>query len=227
MTKAVVLRAIMTDIALMVAGGVVMYEKVLIACAGLVLLISSVALAGVPCAGTTTVTAVGDGSCTPGAALCPNGDYDQIDVTVTVKDCYGTPLAGQTVTVNANPAGAPFCYCPDGEAAPNELEDSKVVGPTNASGVIVATFEKIGGCGNMEFYATIGTVIAGPSASIYIASPDNTGDCVVNLIDFGNFALAFNGTDPCMDYNCDGAVNLIDFGQFALHFNHSCTNPIP
>jgi hypothetical protein len=205
-----------------------MYEKVLIACAGLVLLISGVALAGVPCAGTTTVSAVGLGSCAPGAAMCPNGDYDQVAVTVTVKDCYGTPLAGQMVTVNANPAGLPFCYCLDGEPAPNDYSDSKVATvPTNASGVVVVNFDKVGGCGNMDFYATIGTVVAGPSVSIYIANPDNTGDCIVNLIDFGNFALAYNGTDPCMDYNCDGFVNLIDFGQFALHYNHTCTSPNP
>jgi hypothetical protein len=206
-----------------------MYEKVLIACAGLVLLISSVALAGVPCAGTTTVTATGNGSCAPGAAMCPNGDYDVVDVTVTVKDCYGTPLAGEMVTVNANPAGTPFCYCADGEPSPNDLSDSKMVGPTNASGVVVAQFDKVGGCGNMEFYATIGTVIAGPSVPIYIANPDNTGDCVANLVDFGNFALVFNQlpADPCMDYNCDGLVDLIDFGQFALHFNHACTVPNP
>lgn len=207
-----------------------MYEKVLIACAGLVLLISGVALAGVPCAGTTTVVATGSGSCAPGAAICPNGDYDIVNVTVTVKDCYGTPLAGQMVTVNATPAGTPFCYCPDGEAAPNDFEDSKIVGPTNASGVTSAVFSKFGGCGDMEFYATIGTVIAGPSVSIYIASPDNDGNCSVGLVDFGNFALAFPAAaphDPCMDYNCSGDVDLVDFGQFALHFNHNCTNPTP
>jgi hypothetical protein len=200
-----------------------MYEKVLIVCAGLVLLISGVALAGVPCAGTTTVSATGNGSCAPGAAMCPNGDYDQIDVTVTVMDCYGTPLAGQMVTVNANPAGTPFCYCADLEPAPNDYSDSKMVGPTNASGVIVATFKKIGGCGNMDFYATIGTVTAGPSASIYVASPDNTGDCVVNLVDFGNFASAYNTTDACSDFNCDGVCNLVDFGNFATHYNHGCS----
>jgi hypothetical protein len=131
------------------------------------------------------------------------------------------------VTVNANPAGAPFGYCLDGEPTPNDYSDSKMVGPTNASGVVVATFKKVCGCGDMDFYATIGTVIAGPSASIYIANPDNTGDCNVNLIDFGNFALVYFGTDPCSDYNCDGIVNLIDFGNFALHYFHNCTSPNP
>jgi hypothetical protein len=45
---------------------------------------------------------------------------------------------------------------------------------------------------------------------------------VLNLVDFGNFAGNFLGTDPCYDYNCDGAVNLIDFGIFAGHFLHAC-----
>ncbi len=202
-----------------------MYEKVLIACAGLVLLISGIALAGDPCAGTTTVSAAGNGSCTPGAAMCPNGDYDQVNVTVTVKDCYGTPLEGQMVTVLAIPAGDPFCYCPDGEPVPNDYSDTKMVGPTDAAGVVVATFDKVGGCGDMEFYATIGIVTAGPSLSIYIANVDNNGNCACNLVDFGNFATYYNiwPTNACMDYNCDDAVNLVDFGNFATHYNHTCS----
>ena len=205
-----------------------MYKKVLIACAGLVLLISGIALAGVPCAGTTTVVATGSHvSCAPDATLCPNGDYHTVDVTVTVKDCYGTPLAGQMVTVNASPPGSPFCYCPDGEPVPHDYSDSKIVGPTGSSGVVVATFDKVGGCGDMVFWATTAGVTAGPSLSIYIASPDNNGDCSVDLIDFGNFALAFTTADPCSDYNCDGLVDLIDFGNFAQHFTHHCTHPNP
>ena len=201
-----------------------MYKKVLTACAGLILLLSGVALAGIPCAGTTSIVATGNSSCAPGAAICPNGDYDQVDVTVTVRDCYGTPLAGENVIVSTID---PFCYCPDGEPAPNDFEDTKMVGPTDVLGQVVATFKKYGGCGNQQFYATIGAVNAGPSVAIYIASPDNNGDCIVDLIDFGNFALVFFGTDPCSDYNCDGIVDLIDFGNFALHFFHSCTFPTP
>jgi hypothetical protein len=71
----------------------------------------------------------------------------------------------------------------------------------------------------------MGTVVAGPSPAIPIASPDNNGDCVVNLIDFGSFAGDFLTTEACNDYNCDGIVNLVDFGAFAGHFLHNCTNP--
>jgi len=206
-----------------------MYKKVLTACAGLVLLITGVALAGVPCAGTTTVVAAGNGAqapdCAPGAVICPNGDYDQVVVTVTVRDCYGTPLAGRMVTVSASPAGPPFCFCPDGEDPPNDYEDTKEVGPTDALGQTQATFAKFGGCGNMSFYATIGTVTAGPSTDVFIASFDIGNDCEVELIDFGEFAKNYYSADPCYDYNCDGEVELIDFGEFAKHYYHSCTNP--
>jgi hypothetical protein len=122
-----------------------------------------------------------------------------------------------------------FCYCPDGEAPPNENEDTKLVGPTNAAGVVTAQFRKYGGCGNQVFYATIGDVTAGPSIPIYIASPDNNNDCQVNLVDFGNFSLMYppNPYDPCGDFNCDGNVNLVDFGTFSLHYTHNCTFPVP
>jgi hypothetical protein len=93
-----------------------MCRRVLIAWAGLILLISGVASAlPIPCAGTTTVVATGNGSCAPDAAMCPNGDLDIVTVTVTVRDCYNYPLPGWMVTVTASPAGPPFFYCPDGE----------------------------------------------------------------------------------------------------------------
>jgi hypothetical protein len=137
------------------------------------------------------------------------------------------------VSANTVSLPDPFCYCPDGEPAPDDNSDTKIVGPTNASGVIVATFDKVGGYGNMEFYATIGTVTAGPSTPIFIANFDNAGggvgigDCKVNLTDFGEFAQDYFGTAPRSDYNCDGSVNLTDFGEFAKHYFHNCTTPNP
>jgi hypothetical protein len=79
----------------------------------------------------------------------------------------------------------------------------------------------------MEFYATTGGVTAGPSVAIFIASFDIGNDCLVELIDFGEFAKAYFSADPCYDYNCDGIVELIDFGEFAKHYFHSCTFPNP
>ncbi len=205
-----------------------MSKMVLTASTAIVLatLLTGIAFAGLPCMGTSTVVATGNGSCAviPGAAFCPNGDMNVITVSVTLRDCYGTPLPGKDVIVWAY-ADDDFCYCPDGEPAPYQLEDTKLVGPTDAAGTVTAEFKKIGGCGDMQFYATVDDIVLGPSNWMSIASPDNTSDCVVNLVDFGNFATNYNGTDPCSDFNCDGTVNLVDFGEFATHYNHDCVTP--
>lgn len=192
-----------------------MYKKVLTACAGFVvlLLVSGMAFAGVPCAGTTTVVASGDNVCAPGAAVCPAGDLHTVNVVVTVRDCYGAPLSGQYVDVS--PAGvvpAVFCFC----------DSVKTVGPTAIDGTVTASYTEFGGCGDLQFYATIGTVIAGPSPAITIGSPDGDGDCDVDLVDFGIFAGNYFSSNSCSDYNCDGIVDLIDFGIFAAHYFHTC-----
>jgi hypothetical protein len=206
-----------------------MSKMVLTACTAVVLvaLLSGMAFAGLPCEGTSTVVATGSGFCAgvPGAALCPNGDYDVITVTVTVRDCYGDVLPGKDVVVWAY-SDDEFCYCPDGEPTPYELEDTKLAGTTDAAGMVTAEFKKIGGCGQMKFYATVEDVVLGPSNWMRIASFDfNPPDCVVNLSDFGEFAKVYFSSDPCGDYNCDGAVNLSDFGEFAKHYFHDCVTP--
>jgi hypothetical protein len=177
------------------------------------LLVSGMAFAGVPCAGTTTVVASGDAVCAPGAAVCPAGDLHTVNVVVTVRDCYGTPLSGLYVDVSpAGVAPAVFCFC----------DSVKTVGPTDVTGTTTAAYDDFGGCGDLQFYATIGTVIAGPSAAITIGSPDGNGDCQVDLVDFGIFASNYFSTDSCSDYNCDGIVDLVDFGIFASHYFHTC-----
>jgi hypothetical protein len=188
-----------------------MYKKVLTACAGFVvlLLVSGMAFAGVPCAGTTTVVASGNDVCAPGAAVCPAGDLHTVNVVVTVRDCYGAPLSGQMVSVFSSTPG--FCCC-----------HPQTAGPTDSLGQTTAGVTDFGGCGDAQFYATIGVVTAGPSVAITIGSPDGNGDCIVNLSDFGIFANNYFTTASCSDYNCDNIVNLSDFGTFANHYFHTC-----
>ncbi len=189
-----------------------MYKKVLTACAGFVvlLLVSGMAFAGVPCAGTTTVTASGDDVCAPGAAVCPQGDLHSVNVLVTVRDCYGAPLSGQMVGVFSTSAG--FCFCTSPVTA----------GPTDALGQATAVVSDFGGCGDVQFYASIGIVTAGPSPAITIGSPDGDGDCDVDLVDFVKFATNYFTAATCSDLNCDGLVDLIDFVIFASHYFHVC-----
>jgi len=191
-----------------------MSNRLVIACtmAAVSLLISGMAFAGVPCSGTTSVVATGDDVCAPGAAVCPQGDLHTVNVTVTVRDCYGTPLAGEMVDVSGSAATGKFCFC----------VTPKTVGPTDALGQATAQFADFGGCGDLQFYATIGTVVAGPSPAITVGSPDGDGDCDVDLVDFGIFASNYFTTSSCSDYNCDGLVDLIDFGIFASHYFHAC-----
>ncbi len=192
-----------------------MFKKLSVACAGITVLMlaTGVAFAGVPCAGTSTVSATGNGDCAPGAAVCPAGDYDVVTVTVTVRDCYGNVLPGLEVEVYPNPALTEFCFCTGYES----FTDT-----TDANGVVSGTFQYFGGCGNLDFYADCEGITLGPSTPINIASYDSNGDCTVNLTDFIAFAAMYLGTDPCGDYNCDGSVNLTDFIKFAAHYLHNC-----
>jgi hypothetical protein len=193
-----------------------MLKRLLIACAGIALL-AGAAYSGVPCAGTSAVSAYGAGDCAPDAAVCPNGDYDIVAVDVNVKDCYGAALGGRTVTVYPDPL-ATHCFCVGYESE---------VGVTDGNGDMSVTFARFGGCGNLAWYAESEGIVLGPSASIYIASYDNNGDCQVNLSDFINFANVYFTADACSDYNCDGIVNLSDFINFANHYFHDCDTPNP
>jgi hypothetical protein len=175
------------------------------------------ASAGIPSASTSTVEAVGEGTptCNPNTAVvCPASDMGWVKITVTVRNIYGDPLPDKLVNCTASVvSGGPFCFCP-GE---DPQSDS-----TDVNGEVVFYYSDFGGCGNLQWIADCDGVVFNPSNTIYIASPDNNGDCIVDLIDFGNFASAYNSADPCCDYNCDGVVDLIDFGTFALHYNHTC-----
>jgi hypothetical protein len=168
--------------------------------------------AGVPCIGTSTVVAEGSGtpSCGLGVAvMCPRGDVGQVLVTVTVRDCYGTPLGDLAVTVTPVNWRGRFCVWPG---------DTVWVGMTNAQGEVAHYCSKWGGCGDIQFSAVCAGVVLGPSQAVRVISPDINGTCVVDAMDFGIFAGRYGTNNSCTDYNCDGTVNAIDFGKFAPHF---------
>jgi len=186
---------------------------------GFVLLLAvppALVAAGVPCTGTSTVVAVGQGTpaCDPNiAVVCPVGDKGMVRFTVTVLDCYGTPLAYKSVTCNAIPASGAFCFCAG--------EDPQV-GTTNISGQVFYVYDNFGGCGGLQFNAVCQGVTLGPSNIVSIRSPDSDGSCSVNSVDLSRFASKYGTGDTCSDYNCDGVVNSIDLSTFALHYGHAC-----
>lgn len=183
----------------------------------MVLLVAGVATAGVPSSNTSTVDRAGQGnpSCNPNTAvICPAGDMGSVLVTVTVRNVYGDVLPGKTVNCQAQVVTGPFCFCPG---------ETPQTGVTDINGQAFFTFNNFGGCGNLQFGADCEGVVFIPSATIYIASPDNDGNCAVNSIDFAGFAAVYGQSGkPCFDYNCDNIINSIDFATFGPHFGHLC-----
>ena len=176
----------------------------------------TVASAGIPSASTSTVVAVGELTppCNPNiAVVCPASDMGRVKITVTVRNIYGDPLPGKVVNCYAIPVTGVFCFCPGVDPQS---------GTTDVDGEVTFYYTDFGGCGDLQWGADCEGVVFTPSNIIYIASPDNDGDCVVGLVDFGNFALAYLTGDPCCDYDCDGIVGLVDFGTFANHYAHAC-----
>ena len=190
-----------------------MRKRLMLTLAGIAatVLLAGGAYAGVPCAGASDVIATPD--C---GAYCPASDMDTVTVTVTVRDCYGTPLPGLTVVVTPMD-DTTHCFCP------GEAPDSCV---TDVTGTCSVTFSDFGGCDGadcgLEFSAVCDGVELGPSNRITTASPDADADCDVDLMDFIYFAGVYLTDDCCADYDCDGDVDLMDFIAFAAHYLHVC-----
>jgi len=199
-----------------------MVKKLLVACVGAAaLLAAGVAMAGVPCASTSTVDVSvlhkTDGTYCPGptdGAFCPvAGDQDTVHIDVVIQDCYGNVLAGRSVSVNV-PTGF-------------RVDDLPAPVDTDGLGEASFTFSYCGGCG----FAQYGVTVDGVSLQgnlIYQASfdnfPEGAPDGVVGLSDFAKFSVDLWASedpgplDPCGDYDCNGAVGLGDFAKFSSHF---------
>ena len=180
------------------------------------LTLAGAAFAGIPSASTSTVERVPQGTaCDPFdiAVVCPASDLGTIMVTVTVRNVYGDPLPGISVTCTATPVTGVFCFCPG---------ENPQSGITDINGQCFFYFTDFGGCGDLQFDAVADGVPLNPSPTIYVASVDTNGDCQVNLTDFIYFAASYQTVDPCCDYNCNGIVDLPDFITFAGHYTHAC-----
>ena len=194
-----------------------MLKKLLIPGMGIVALavLSGIALAGVPCSGTSTVIITeSSGACTNAAAICPKGDLDTIKVVVTVMDCYGSVLVGKTVTVT--PATTGFVF---------KAGETSRVAVTDGAGKVSFGYKCFGGCGNLKFQAVSDGVTLGPSAACYIANLDNaitppTAKC--DGLDLSLFGQNYGKTTfPCGDYNCSGKEDGLDLSVFGQHYGHS------
>jgi len=172
--------------------------------------------AGVPCRGTSTVVAVvqGTAGCNPNTVVvCPAGDKGMVGVTVTAKDCYGTPCANLSVICSGDLATfGSLCFCGNGDAFQT--------GTTDINGQVSYVFDNFGACGDLQFIAEWQGETLGPSNIVWARSP--AVFCDINSVALSRFASKYGTTEPCCDFDCDGAVNAIDLSTFALHFGHTC-----
>ena len=137
---------------------------------------------------------------------CPRGD---ISYTAVLRDAAGVPCANQTLTMVV----APGCA-------------GQICGPftmtavSNAAGVIVFS-PQLGGCcpGPIDFVDVSGVVVG---QAFNLNSPDQNGDCRVNLSDLALFAGVFSsgGITRCTDLTNDGLLNLSDVVTLTTHFGH-------
>jgi hypothetical protein len=180
--------------------------------------LAGLASAGVPDAGLSSSSAAGTGT----LLITPDGTGDTLAsigavVTVTVVDGTGTPIAGYPFQdMYLDDAGtAEISLCQGGSTAD---------GNTNAAGVTTISGGISGGGftqSGLQVY--LAGVAIGEALGINAVSPDNNGDLVVDLADFGEFGEDFGlGYAFRSDYDSDLVTNLGDFGFFGTAFDTNC-----
>jgi hypothetical protein len=177
----------------------------------LVLIMATVAGAGIPDADASSVTLDASGK---GLATCPAGDassYGYISVTALRTDL--TPIQGI-------PSGS-FFFTVVGTGSGN-VSISAFDTETNVSGI--CRFEAQGdgtvAYGSLTVTVQIYTVVLSDSDVLWCNTFDYDDDGDVDPVDFGSFAGQFGGTNENSDFDWDGDVDPVDFGTFAGHFGH-------
>lgn len=190
-----------------------------LAIAGSMILMSGLAIAGVPSETLSSASAAaGCISITPagtGATLASKG----LTVSVTVLDGNGDPIDAYPFSdVWFDDDGTDdISLCQGGSVADANTDAS---GNTTISGAIAGGGATQAG---MNVYLA-GVKLSGPAIAIDVNSPDLNKDLIVNLQDLSLFSADFNsGADPFRsDFSCDGEVNLVDLGQFAAANGQDC-----
>jgi hypothetical protein len=80
---------------------------------------------------------------------------------------------------------------------------------------------RIGGCGYLKFTVHVGSVKAKVD-SVWVTSPDVTGDCAVDGADFATWSGMWSAADPCSDLDLNGTGGeSADYWIFSTHFGAS------
>lgn len=211
-----------------------------------VLAVNGVASAGIinPCVSTWWVE--GTPNAVTGAYplfICPLGDTDSFEdqgwmIVVLVLDITGTGIANVPPTdfyivECGTPTTYPWNDCNLGSASSNA--DSL----TNSSGQTTMSNTGLVGGGCAQGWAVVVqnytiedslTNCQTPlcDTDIWMSSPDQNGDGIVELADLSIFATRYppNGYHICADYDANNVVDLSDLSRFAFHYvpgsEHQC-----
>jgi hypothetical protein len=152
-----------------------------------------------------------------------DGGIDRMTLCVTLRDIFDVPVAAESTTATlVDTDNGSLCTC-----CPNPQS-----GFTDAGGVVIFEFKKLGGRGSGEVRVTSRTTgnIAICQAPFDFTSTDLDGDCLdTDVVDLGLFANCLPPGPYCRtsDYNCDATVDVIDLGLWAGGLGLDCSSGAP
>lgn len=152
-----------------------------------------------------------------------------VDATISVRliDEFGTPVTGfPAENIGLVAASGGWIQC-DGQEITADA-DTDANGRTTISGALFAG-------GHSETGELMQVIVDDPSVTstsypgglsgleYFVNGPDLTGDLASDLVDVGEFAIAFSGAyDFAADLVYNGTVDLADVGEFSLGFGSTC-----
>jgi hypothetical protein len=148
------------------------------------------------------------------AAGCPQGDGDEVVVTVALDpDFYDGPIARSDFSVTV----------PDDAIVYATVEADSDATLIDGKYRTTITLRQLGSCGAGELTVLLNGESIG-TVAVDMRSPDMLANGVVAVSDASRFALAFppNPYDACADFRpVAGTVTVADWSYFGLHWGHT------
>lgn len=161
--------------------------------------------------------------------VCPAGDDDTVEAEAIIWGSNIAPTVGvpaEMIECLLQYAGASSC---DGEVVTMD-------GPTDANGRTTLTASSLGGSGRLDLVfrladspAYVPTFL--DTLTVYVKSPDENGNGIVDVVDFALFAQSFTSPPKSYSWARDftspfGTISLGDFAHLGSHNNHSCESGV-
>lgn len=149
------------------------------------------------------------------------GNRDVLEVFVTLRDCFDTPITNCDVMANLEPNASTLAFC--------SCEPVSQIVATGPDGDAYFAWTRLGGRGTLDVAITALCFGAHglPSLELQFATPDLQGNCQTGSPhDIINLGIWAGGLPPGYaqpsDYNCSGDVNVVDLAVWASNLDVSC-----